>query len=481
MKHTAKPRAGATRPRMKQAALALLSCACLLATPALAASSIPIVAPYPGGYYYDVPADEWYADAVKLCYETELMQGTKANTFAPNASVTVGETAKISAHILSAFNGKTIRAERTGEAWYQRYVDFLEEHGVAVPSPTQNASRNQFFHMLAAVVPPERLPAINAITTLPDTDDADILMFYNAGVLTGTDPQGTFSGSRGLKRSECATMIARIIDPDLRQTFTPQTATTAPTLTYEEELLQTEAVRVNGVSVKFAQFIDVMNRCIAETDASLKENSGKGLDWNAQYSDVDDLPAYFKQMAMARVVESTLEEAQAKALGCTVEALPAILTPDPARALDNIYCAKHIPVSDEQTANAIVAMLKSSPSIETFDALMNQYGTDPGMKSDPRGYIFTDGDMVTEFENAVKALNLGACSNVPVKSSFGYHVILRLDPTTRSGWEQEVREMKYAEYVDEWVSSATVTPNTVEINKLDAQARYEEYLSAQNG
>lgn len=474
-------------------AIALIFClAGGLAPSALAAGAFPAVNTYVPGYYADVAEDAWYADAAELCYEIGLITGTRANTFSPNSAVTVGEAAAISARISSAINGEEIRAQQAGEAWYQRYVDFLEGHAVAVPDPAQNASRSQFFHLLAAVVPPRQLEAINSIAALPDTDDPDVLRFYNAGILTGTDAAGTFAGNRGLKRSECATMVARIIDPDLRQKFTPREAPAptppdpsatgeTPSLSPEEELLQTEAVRVNGVSVPFEKYLDVLNACIAETDASLKANSDKGLDWNTKYTGVDDLPGYFKEMALSRVVESSLEEAQAKALGCSVEALPAVLTPDPSKALDKIYCAKHILVEDEATANAIVAMLKSSPSLATFDTLLTQYGTDPGMKADPRGYIFTDGDMVTEFENAVKALALGSCSNVPVKSQFGYHVILRLDPTTRSGWEQAVRELRYEDYVDQWMEGATVTPNTAELNKLDVPARYAAYLASPGG
>lgn len=470
----------------KRLAAALVAvCLALSAAPAaLAVSSFPTVNTYAPGYYRDVPDGEWYANAAKTCYEAGLITGTHANTFSPNNAVSVAEAAAIAARILSSVNGQPIREEQKGEAWYQRYVDFLESNSVAVPDPSQNASRAQLFHLLAAVVPPARLPAINSIQSLPDTNDPDILLFYNAGILTGTDATGTFLGTRGLKRSECATMVARIIDPDQRQKFTPQPVTQTPAVSAEAELLSTEAFRVNGVSVSFQDFLATLNSCIASTDANLKANSGKGLDWNTKYSGIDDLPQYFKDMAMSELVESTLISAQAKALGCTVEALPAVLTPDPSKSLDKIYCAKHILVADEQTAKAIIAALQSNTTTDgltLFDQLMAQYGTDPGMKSDSRGYIFTDGDMVTEFENAVKALGIGHCSTVPVKSSFGYHVILRLDPTTRSGWQQAVQELKYDQYVEQWVSAATVTPNTVELNKLDVPARYAAYVASTGG
>lgn len=480
---------------MKKRVLSLLLCACLLLTPALAAGSFPAVNVYPAGYYHDVADGAWYAAAAKLCYETGLMNGTAANAFSPDGTVTVGETAALAARILASVQGETIRAAQTGEAWYQRYVEFLENNAVTVPDPAQTATRTQFFRLLAAVVPEARLSAINAITTLPDTDDADVLSFYNAGVLTGVDAYGTFNGGGTLSRAECATMVARVVDPTLRKTFTPAQK---PALSYEEELMQTEAVRVNGASINFAQFIQTLNACISETDAALKANYGKGLDWNANYSGIDDLPAYFKQLALNRVVEDTVVATQARALGCSADDLPAFLTPDPSQALDNIYCAKHILLATKDTttgleysdakkaeqkalAVAITAQLQANPSMETFNALLAQYGEDPGMTSNPNGYLFTDGDMVSEFENAVKALPITGFNTTPVKSQFGYHVILRLDPTSYLGWQQAVRDMRYNSFVDQWFSAATVTLNEAELGRLDVQGRYEAYVASQGG
>ena len=60
-----------------------------------------------------------------------------------------------------------------------------------------------------------------------------------------------------------------------------------------------------------------------------------------------------------------------------------------------------------------------------FDELVEKYGEDPGMKGNTDGYYFTTGKMVQEFEDASFALQEGEVSE-PVKSKFGYHVILRL-------------------------------------------------------
>ena len=93
--------------------------------------------------------------------------------------------------------------------------------GVTVPDGAQTADRQDFITLLAAVVPEGMLTPINTITSLPDTEDADVLAFYNAGILTGVDDWGTFAGERTLTRAECAAMVARVARPELRQAFTP--------------------------------------------------------------------------------------------------------------------------------------------------------------------------------------------------------------------------------------------------------------------
>lgn len=279
-------------------------------------------------------------------------------------------------------------------------------------------------------------------------------------------------------------MVARVVRPGLRLQFTPQTppAPEAPSagdvpLSYEEEFLQTEALRVNGTPIPFSLFLDTLNDCIFKTDFTLAAQGGGRLDWDAQYQGIDDLEMYFVSQALDQAVQEYLLAYQAKALGCSVEELPQALTPDPAAALGRVYYAKHILLEDQATASAILAQLMAAPSLELFDQLMKQYSADPGLASYPDGYLFTDGDMLESFENAVKSLRFGACSTTPVQSPRGWHIILRLDPTTYPDWEKAVQSMLYEKYVESWIDSSTVTPNNAELLKLDVRGRYEQYLA----
>ena len=65
------------------------------------------------------------------------------------------------------------------------------------------------------------LPSINPNAAVPDTSDKNMLSFYQAGLLTGTDRYGTFRGNESLNRGQAAAILARLIDPAQRVTFTP--------------------------------------------------------------------------------------------------------------------------------------------------------------------------------------------------------------------------------------------------------------------
>lgn len=63
---------------------------------------------------------------------------------------------------------------------------------------------------------------------------------------------------------------------------------------------------------------------------------------------------------------------------------------------------------------------------EDFDSLIEQYNDDPGMITNPDGYIFTTGEMVQEFEDAAFALAENTINTELVETSYGYHIIQRL-------------------------------------------------------
>lgn len=94
---------------------------------------------------------------------------------------------------------------------------------------------------------------------------------------------------------------------------------------------------------------------------------------------------------------------------------------------------------------------------EDFDALIKEYNEDPGMESSPDGYVFTEGEMVDEFYQGTKALEIGGISD-PIKSNYGWHIIQRLplrdeDFTAK---QATVEEALFSEQAEAWQQAAKV-------------------------
>ena len=90
--------------------------------------------------------------------------------------------------------------------------------------------------------------------------------------------------------------------------------------------------------------------------------------------------------------------------------------------------AKHILVKTEDEAKAVIADLKGGGD---FAAIAKEKSNDPGTKATggDLGW-FTKDEMVPEFAEAAFKLQKGQYTETPVKTQFGYHVILLVDRRT---------------------------------------------------
>lgn len=152
---------------------------------------------------------------------------------------------------------------------------------------------------------------------------------------------------------------------------------------------------------------------------------------------------YFTDEAMyVRVTE--MQKLAQKAEAQAEEKLEATLG-DFEPSTEGLLTAKHIliaideeaedPVAEEEAAMAqaqdIVDQLREEEAKEDgdvdalFTKLLEEYGEDPGMETNPNGYTFKEGDMVDEFYQGTMELKEGEISE-PVASDFGYHIIYRL-------------------------------------------------------
>ena len=224
--------------RMCSLLLALIL-ALSLAMPAAAAETEPLL-PTTRTYanqFTDL-ADAWCREEAVAVYETGLMDGKSATRFDIQSNLTYAQIIVITARLHNLLSGGDGELEKAGlgEPWYRPAAEYLAEALQGADSDAavyllgdldfldnfadQSCDRFDFVWYLAAVLPEEALEPINDIPSLPDVTDADILRFYRAGILTGSDDKGTFNGFDLLSRGQAATMLARIADPALRVSFT---------------------------------------------------------------------------------------------------------------------------------------------------------------------------------------------------------------------------------------------------------------------
>ncbi len=150
-------------------------------------------------------------------------------------------------------------------------------------------------------------------------------------------------------------------------------------------------------------------------------------------------------------------------------------------------------MSESEKATAEEAALNKAKDVisrlnngEKFEDLAKELSADEGSAKDggDLGY-FTKGTMVDEFENAVVALENGKYTTEPVKSTYGYHIILKVDQKDKP----KLKEVK-DEVIDTLVNEKLNNDSTLrykalyeirkeaglEIHDDSVKKQYESYM-----
>ena len=139
--------------------------------------------------------------------------------------------------------------------------------------------------------------------------------------------------------------------------------------------------------------------------------------------------------------------------------------------------ARHILVSTEDEAKAIIAELKKGGA---FDKLAKEKSTDKasGAEGGDLGW-FKKSDMVKEFADAAFALKKGELTEAPVKTQFGYHVVQVEDrrkapPPSFEEMSEQIREELAREAItgllDQLRSAAKIERFNLDGSKVDPAA-----------
>ncbi len=140
---------------------------------------------------------------------------------------------------------------------------------------------------------------------------------------------------------------------------------------------------------------------------------------------IDKTPEVKEQLEMTRmsILANSYVKDYMKNAAVTDEALKAEYEKFKTSAGGNEFKARHILVEKEELAKELIAKIKKDA--KSFDALAKSNSKDPGSK-DKGGDLgwFNARNMVPEFGDAVAKLEKGKFTEEPVKSQFGYHIII---------------------------------------------------------
>lgn len=208
--------------------LALIVGLCPNALAAGGMSAFSPVRDYRSGQFSDVSDDAWYAENVRLVYEYGLMNGAGSDTFAPDSPITVTQVIAVAARISRIY--ETGRDDfLQGRLWYDVYVRYALDRGIISTrfNCRRTATRAEAADILSRSLPESALRQMNsvadgAISGVSSKSEyaGGIYRLYRAGVLSGSDGRGTFSPDEPITRAEAAAIIARIIVPSMRKSFT---------------------------------------------------------------------------------------------------------------------------------------------------------------------------------------------------------------------------------------------------------------------
>ena len=133
-------------------------------------------------------------------------------------------------------------------------------------------------------------------------------------------------------------------------------------------------------------------------------------------------------------------------------------------------------------------IIKKLDKGEKFEDLAKEYSKDGSASDGGNLGYFNRGDMVKEFEEAAIKLEVGKYSKEPVKTQFGYHIILKTEQKDKPKLDEIKEEIKdtlvqeliantqnISVFALEWIREE----NDLKIYDSELKIKYDHYMNQQ--
>lgn len=176
------------------------------------------------------------------------------------------------------------------------------------------------------------------------------------------------------------------------------------------------------------------------TKAGRKADMAEDGEVVARMTELEDI--IIRQVYLQRTIAARVTDAR---LQTVYEAYLEENPPEPE------LVARHILVEDEEAAKALIVELDGGAD---FATLAKEHSTGPSGAGGGALEPFVKAQMVPEFGDAAFAMEVGSYSEEPVKTQFGYHVILveerrMTEPPSIDALDGQLRERAAQEVVEE--------------------------------
>lgn len=181
--------------------------------------------------FTDVAEGAWYRKDVETAHKNGLVNGKSDTMFYPNDNMTYAEAVKLACAMHQLYHDKKVTLTAGSSVWYSTYMSYALEKGIIENDLTavadEKITRSDFVKIFYAALPASEYAVINEVANnaIPDVSLSaksakEIYAFYRAGILVGSDHEGTFNPESNIIRSEVAAILTRMFDGSARKTIT---------------------------------------------------------------------------------------------------------------------------------------------------------------------------------------------------------------------------------------------------------------------
>ncbi len=192
------------------------------------------------------------------------------------------------------------------------------------------------------------------------------------------------------------------------------------------------------------------------------------LNYNYGFTKIEELESlielnYYRTKAIEdyakdQIKEKEIEKYYKDEVVGDIEASHILIRPDVDEDMDD----KEIKEAEKEAEKLAKKIIKKLDDGEDFAKLAKEYSADKANSNDGGKLgFFNKGEMTENFEKAAYALKVNAYSKKPVKTSFGYHIILKTDEKEKNSLEDSKENI-----IKKLASELQMTDNTLPINAL---------------